>query len=727
MIDSALLAAIAWHIALGVLLLGAIWWVGTAWMRLLLDPAGELSPQSRAAFAYAVGLFGVVVVSIVALASPGIGIVAAVAIAGPAVRERVRAWSGAVRVRVPWRPLVVVLAAVPITVALAILWHAPGASWDSYDGADAFFFGGRAIAALRSVYPVHNLLVAGSDQTALEMGPSYLAAALERWFGGDVFLVSAATLPIVLAGSLLLCLRPITRRGASAAVPLGLLLAFAVLSPSSLPTSPPIALAVPLAFALLALLEERLVRPRSLAIVIVALALDLALTKVVGLLVLALVLCAILRRSPLGGTAKVGIAVVAIAVLGGLSIGYVATRSSYLLALEWHFSTPLSNLPSWHAVRSGYAIDKLGVPTRALGEIALLLTAWRLRSRTLLFIFGACVVFEFFVSSFSKVTPLALAVTMLVGWLAARPDDAARAYPWLTLSAVFLGTSSWLIDPEPPSLALTLFALLLGAMVTAVLLAAPQAPSIRSGAVARPAAMVAALLLCGLAFHSALGAALAVAMTLTLAFLPTVGRGRTQRPIAAVSVVTVALVLGLGTARSIRVRDFGWQLRPQGFVHDDFAVWHAVEERTPASSLVFTNYYRVHGALSSYYAATGRRQIYFGAWQYTSLQADDAARARILARNEEVLAGTVAPSQVAGVRHGPFFAVLTAQTAPPPSFTRIYGNTRYVLYRIAAAGGISQAGPEGRPGALPATASAASRPSPRPAVGAPTHGRSRPG
>lgn len=279
-----LTVAIVAHAGLGVALATAVWAVGLGCVRALDEGDG---------LAYAFGLLVLSVAALLVVASPWLGPVALVLVLAPLAR--LRGSGGVFRRAVPafgWS----LPAALGLGLALG-LNHGPTRDEDSSAYGDMLFYAAKTIAATESLPPFRDLTVEGEHHVWVESGWTFLAAAVAWLPGVDVILLQAATAPafLVVAVAIGLGLLPRHERR-SAWLPLAAILAVSLTAyPTWLTESPPVALAVPLAFPVYALWRRRF--PSVwLAVAVTAIGADFFLTKGFGGIPFAVVMAVVLVR-----------------------------------------------------------------------------------------------------------------------------------------------------------------------------------------------------------------------------------------------------------------------------------------------------------------------------------------------------------------------------------------------------------------------------------------------
>ena len=149
-----------------------------------------------------------------------------------------------------------------------------------------------------------------------------------------------------------------------------------------------------------------------------------------------------------------------------------------------------------------------------------------------------------------------------------------------------------------------------------------------------------------------------------------------RRPLpvaAAAAVVALGVLLGLGERQTTLTRA-------------DFALWRHVADAVANDALVFTSQTgpQVTGTQGwNYYPGVAGRQVYLAGWSNSRLVVDRTQRARRLHLNRAVLSGRLSPALLhLSRRYGDYYGVLLRGERAPPSFSPVYRNGRFVLYRI---------------------------------------------
>ena len=261
-----LIASIAAHALLGVGLAALVWAIGYGWLSVVRREAELL--------AYPVGLLVCVLASWFVLVSLWL-LPLTLLLVAPVLRG-VRRPVGAVLRVAPF--------AAGLGFALGLLLHGPTQSESSHAYGDLLVYSAKLASARESVLPFRDLLVAGESSTYVESGSTVVGAALAFV---DPILFQAATMPAFLVAALAVgfAARGVRIDGRRLAV-LAPLAVAVVAYPTWITESPPVALALPLAFPLYALATERLDVGRVAAGIVVT-GLAFALTKGFGVVSLA--------------------------------------------------------------------------------------------------------------------------------------------------------------------------------------------------------------------------------------------------------------------------------------------------------------------------------------------------------------------------------------------------------------------------------------------------------
>ena len=643
------------HALLGVCLAALVWAVGAG----LLTAALTRRPERRESVdSYPLGLLAVAGAAAAFLLHPLAGTAAALAVlAVPMVlcmrRSPLDARS----------PLVGVARSLPGTVAfgvvLGLLWHGPTSELDSRLYGDMLFYVNKVVSASISLAPFHDLLAEGQRIIYAEGAPSFVGAAFP---GFDPILFHTTTLPVFFVVSMVLGFRLLvgrwtTETGLAAAA----LTVVAVAYPTFLVESPPMVMALPLAFPVYRLWADEL-SLRHATLLSVAIGLSLFWTKALGLVAVGVVvLLAAYRRfgRRAGAAFWTALALAAAAVVVGL-----------FLTADWYADLVKTRFFPEEAAQG--ALDQLDRrDTRAaapalilVGQVLLL--AFLVRARLFAFAaaYGASMAAAWFVGGYGFDVSLGLGVLLAAIALADRPI-APGVLGWAAVATLLL--SAWTRDILGVETALLLIALLAGGVFAAL----GPAPMVALGS-----ALAAALVLFALSGGAFLGLAALAATALAAAL-----GGRRAATVAVASVAAAALVVAAMRADRLSLGD-----QPAALIPADYDIWREVHKRVPPDGLVFTSMTGPGRNASegwNNYPSIAGRQLYLAGWIDGRLVANLDELHERLAVNERVLAGDVDPRTLRLSRaFDGYYAVLRRAEDAPDSFRALYANDGYALYRI---------------------------------------------
>jgi hypothetical protein len=449
------------HAALGVVLAGGIWSLGLS-----------VLPRERALLAYPFGLLAAAAAATLVLISFWLLPVALVFVL-PLVARGVS--------RLPRAALWSALPAGALGTVLGLVNHGPTEQVDSSAYGDMLFYAAKVVSAEQSIFPFRDLLVAGERHVYVESAWMFLGGALEPVPGVDPVLLQAATAPAFFLTAIAIGFAFLRAPAASSAGLVAVLAVAAIAYPTWLTESPPVALAVPLAFALYAIWRDQLPLPLLLTVG-AAVGGSFFLTKVLGLVPLTIVgAFAIVRDhrrlAPvlLAAAGAAGVAVVAL----------FAADSAWLTdVLEPKF------LPADAARGLRRQLDVRDTQAAAtsvlvVGQLLLAAVLARQRAWTLLAVLAAAIGGGWLVGGHGFDVVLGIAVVLAASLLVER----GVAEPWLVgAAAVALASAAWFRDISGVGSTLLPIAL----VVAGVLLALVRRPPLAT------AAGVAALVAMGL-------------------------------------------------------------------------------------------------------------------------------------------------------------------------------------------------------------------------------------
>jgi hypothetical protein len=471
----ALTVGIVAHAGLGIALAVVVWAIGLGCVRGLRD--GN-------ALAYAFGLLVLSIAALLVVASPWLSPVALVLVCAPLIR--LKGLGGVLR-RVA-RPFAWSFpAALGLGLALGLLNHGPTREEDSTAFGDMLFYAAKAVAATESLFPFHDLTVEGESHGWLETGWTFLTAALSWLPGVDVVLLQAATAPAFLVAAVTIgvgLVPPNDRR--SGWVPVAAVLAVSLVAyPTWLTESPPVALAVPLAFPAYALWR----RPLPIgwfAASIAVIGVDLFLTKGFGVIPLAVVTTVVLvrdhgRRAAVSALAAAAVVVAAVAILFALTSAWLTD----LLGLKFVPADAARGLWRQLDVRDTQA----AAPALLVaGQVLLAVALVRARAFTFTAALGASLIGSWIVSGHGFDITVGIAVLLAALLFLEFPSLLERHRVLVVSAAVSLTLSAWFRETAGVHAGFLLVALLAAGLLAAF------APSPRPLAAAAAAVAVGLLL-----------------------------------------------------------------------------------------------------------------------------------------------------------------------------------------------------------------------------------------
>src|SRR5438128_5765174 len=273
-----LIPSILAHALGGVVLAVLVWGLGLG--AIALARPGEAGRRTGV-HAYALGLAVATVAAGAYLFSPWLAI--------GAVPLLLVCLAGLFRIRASLRaPLRRTLAAVPGAVglgtALGFLLHAPTSRLDSNAYGDMLCYVSKQLSAGQSLRPFRDFLVEGEHGTYIETAPTFIGGALSHILPLNAFFFQTTLLPAFLLTATAFGFG-LTSPRRTGFIWVGLLLVAMAAYPTWLTESPPVALALPLAFSLYALCRDP-IRTRLFVALLLVLTFDFVLTKGFGLVTL---------------------------------------------------------------------------------------------------------------------------------------------------------------------------------------------------------------------------------------------------------------------------------------------------------------------------------------------------------------------------------------------------------------------------------------------------------
>jgi len=637
---AALGLAILYHAALGVALAGLVWVLGAGWLVLLRG--------YERVHAYPLGLLTVLLAAALVLVSPWLTLLAVPLVLVPlGLAWRSRALLTPAARLVAW--------ALPpiggLAVSLGYFLHGPSRTLDSNSFGDVVWYVAKVASAKRSLFPLHDLEVAGFHLWHAELGPTLIGGVLTKAPGVDPFLFQTSLLPAFLLASLgcgLALVRPVLVPAQRLA--LALLAVAMVAYPSWFAESPPVALALPLAFSIFTVVWTS-PPTRRLALVGGVVALDLLLTKGLVLVPFAILLAPALASEV--RTRSRALAALGLAALAALLLVFSVRNSFWALGQTRVRFTPLDALRGLHSQLTTRSTSRLSPALEVTGWVLVAAALWRMRAWRLLVALAVVLAWDWLLATPYSIR-IGLGVIALLSLLLFTQRPAPRAFPFLAAAGVCLSLAVWFRD----------FGGLREALIATVCLGATLLSLLR------PPGERALTFHVGLYAVVGSAALLALSGHAVIALIALAGAAAAWivRPLGSLALAGAMAVVALvfAFAGSLRLGTYDTTLTTS-----DYDIWHQVSRRVPEGALVFTDMTRKF----DYYPAIAGRQLYLAGWYQTRLRTDRNELERRLRLNEALLAGRRPP-----IRAGSY-AVVDRSQPRPGGFTLLYANERFALYR----------------------------------------------
>ena len=660
--------SILFHAGLGIVLAALVWAAGFGVVAAMHRGGLPLEPTS--VLAYPAGLLLVLLACFSYLLTPWLGLLGGAAVlAALAASAPARAAGRRAAATVGWA----LPAVLGLPVVLGFFLHGPTKRVDSNAFGDVVWYVAKLASAKSSLFPFRDLAAAGVHLWRAEIAPSLVGAVVTELPGTDPFLFHTTLLPGFALTSLCigfsLC-PPRPRLSGPDRVVLALLAAAAVAYPSWLAESPPVTLALPLAFPIYALACEELPLPAFVAGAALV-SVDLALTKGLVLVPFAILLASAVRgRYRLRGR-RVRLLAAAGALAAAGLVALTLQGSFWILHVVHTRFTPLTAYRGLRSQLDTRSTIELAPALELAGWVLLAVALVRARSRSLLAALLVCLVWSWTISGYS----IAVGLGTIALLAALRFRDVAADSRLLAPAAVCLATATWFRDFAGIAAALVEVACLVAVVLSALTTIEWRPWRELLSFHAALYALVGAMALLALSGHPYPGWALAAAAALLLGIgLP--------RPAAAAGLAAVALVVGL-RADTLRLGTYDTTILPA----EQYDVWHQVAKVVPPDGLVFTSMtgrdIEARTGLN-YYPPIAGRQVYLAGWYQSRLRTEPDELDRRLRENFAVLDGKRSPREIETYgSFGSFYAVLPRAARPPPAFRRLYANRRYAIYRIA--------------------------------------------
>jgi len=655
---ASLLVGIVHHFLLSLVPLLLIWGGGLGWWSLFhRQRRGELAGFS-ALYGYPCGVVGATLTALLLSSSAAWLRVTG---AGLLLAAVLGLFSNMVEARSVVRvSLVPILVALPFTFSFAalqgILQHGPTAELAASPLGDVIFYVAKLYTYHASPFPApHVDLVSEgfSNNPLISSTASLIGANLSCLPGFDPFLFYAVSGPSFYLLSLCIACSLLRKTAIATAedegvsrwecallVPL-LLLAVPVY-PSWTIESVTVCYAVPLSFVALALSVDKRMSVAEVVTVVVLILVATAFTKVFAVIPCAVVGLVVLVQRLGGRLQRLLWVVLAVgALLGAAFVVYMLHEYSYILSMFQPQFLPVQALRRVLGFTDGIAAQDAISLVVVMGQGLLILSAWRGRHR------GVMLALTFGGLAYWIWPPFAdiaygAGLAMMAGAMCSDPTYLWRQRHLVAVGAVLLLLRVWwseahVIGLRNGTVSLLLMAVSLLPLATRLLRQETKVAEI----LARATRVLSASVLVG-----------AVLVMVALAW-GVVGRPTYQNG----------------------------ALTPS-----DYDIWNEVRRRTPNDALLFSDWtgYSIdvkHGW--NYYAAVSERQLYLGGWYNGRLRTDPGELQRRLELNEDVLQGVTAPQAIpVSGRYSSYFAVVERARRMPATFTPVYANAKYTLYKV---------------------------------------------
>ncbi len=556
--------------------------------------------------------------------------------------------------------LVPVLAALPFTFGFAalqgILHHGPTAELAASPPGDVIFYVAQLYTYYASPFPAPHvdLMSEGfSYNPLIGSAASLIGASLSCLPGFDPFLFYAVSGPsFYLVSPCIGCSllhktmigtvqdEGVSRWECALLVPL-LLLAVPVY-PSWTIESVTVCYAVPLSFAAFALNVDERMSVAEIVTVVVLILVATAFTKVFAVIPCAVVgLVVLVQRLGRRLQRLLWLVLVVAALLGAAFVAYMLHEYSYILAMFQPEFLPVQALRRVLGFADGIGAQDAISPVEVTGQGLLILSAWRGRHRGVMLALAVGGLAYWIWHSFAYIA-YGVGLAMMAGAMCSDPTYLWRQRHLVAAGAVLLPLRVWWAEGHVVGL--------FGGTISLLLMAVSLLP---------------------------LATRLLRRETKVAETLARVTRVLSASVLVGAVLVMVALawgVVGRGIAQD-------GALTPS-----DYDIWNEVKRRTPNDALLFSDWtgYSIdvkHGW--NYYAAVSERQLYLGGWYGGRLRTDPGELQRRLQWNEDVLQGVTAPQAIpVSGRYSSYFAVVERARRMPATFTPVYANDKYTLYKV---------------------------------------------
>jgi hypothetical protein len=353
-----------------------------------------------------------------------------------------------------------------LAVVFGLLLHGPTEDLASRAYGDMLYYVNKISSAAESIAPFRDLLVEGEEIIYAEAAPSFVGAALSWLPPVDPILFHTTSLVAFLCASLTVgcaLLAPGRTPPPGAIVTIALVATASVIYPTWLVESPPVTMALPLAFSVYRLWAAPPATPTLIGLGAVV-AVDLLLTKVVALLVVGILGLFVLAERYRDRVAAMAV---------GVALGAAAVAAFLVATAGWYAALLKPGFLPIDAAR-GIA-DQINTRNAAgmspafeiVGQCALLVALARARAFQLLTAAVAAVAGVWLIAgqSFDIALATAVLISALLFWR--DPRRFARARVPLTVAASSFAVAIWLRDISGVHTTIALLALTVGLFVAA--------------------------------------------------------------------------------------------------------------------------------------------------------------------------------------------------------------------------------------------------------------------
>ena len=419
-----------------------------------------------ALFAYAPGLLVVSAASLLVLLEAWLAPVAAVLVVVPLARvlsDRPRTKALAARAVRPvaWS----LMPALGLALVLGRLNHGPTETEPSSAYGDMLFYAGKVVSAAQSLVPFRDLTVAGEGHVFVESAWIFQGALLSHLPGFDPVLFQAASAPAFLVTAIAIgagfLLQPDS--GTTWLLAPAVLAVAAIPYPSWITETPPVALAVPLGFAIYGLWRERL-SAGWLGALLLILGADLYLTKGFGVIPLGVVAAVVVLRDHSRYLLYYALAGAALAVAGAVVFFQTGAWLVDFFRFEFRLFEAFEGL--WGQLETRNARE--AAPAAAVaGQLLLAVALARARAYTLLATLAVSVLGNLVVAGHRMDITVGLSILLAALFFIESGDLRSQRWP-VAGAALAFAFSAWFRDLVAARTGLALVSLLACGLVLAM-------------------------------------------------------------------------------------------------------------------------------------------------------------------------------------------------------------------------------------------------------------------